>query len=196
MTYPASEVVWYEQVSERHWSLASTLNIDGTEYNSEDTRRIVNELVATSSLHEIIEDTMVYLYRSLLELYTVPQIDTTNIQCFAIGKVFVNTCIRWGLDENQQSVLLGLGAQDSWSRLIILGRTENLPRDVEDRAGIVVGIGMGLDALYKSQTKAEHSWLRLPRAKFNNKSALEFMLEGSFLNLLVVSEMVKRERGI
>ena len=139
---------------------------------------------------------MVYLYRRLLELYTVPQIDTTNIQCFAIGKVFVNTCIRWGLDENQQSVLLGLGAQDSWSHPIISRRNENLPRDVEDRAGIVVGIGMGLDSLYKSQPKAERSWLRLPRAKFNNKSALEFMLEGSYLNLLVVSEMVKRERGV
>ena len=71
-----------------------------------------------------------------------------------------------------------------------------LPRDVEDRAGYAVGISLGLCTLFRESDEAELDWLRLPRRKFEGKSAIEFMLEGDYKNLYVISEMVKRERGI
>ena len=60
----------------------------------------------------------------------------------------------------------------------------------------MIGIGLGLDVLFKGNLKAELSWLKEPRTKLNFKSAIDYMLECGTINLIVVSEMIKYERGI
>ena len=114
----------------------------------------------------------------------------------AIIELFVNTCELWNLNDDQQLTLLGYSSHNSVRRHILDDYLNELPRDVEDRAGYVVGISFGLNALYGGNIEAEISWLQLRRKKFDGKSAIEFMLEGSLVNLFVISEMVKRERGI
>ncbi len=110
--------------------------------------------------------------------------------------VFIKTCERWRLDEEQQWILLGYGADGGVRRRIFFDNSNELSRDVEDRAGYVIGISLGLSALFQDKLEAELSWLNEPRANLNSKSAIDYMLEGGMVNLIVVSEMVKRERGI
>lgn len=114
----------------------------------------------------------------------------------AIIKVFVNTCKRWHLDEQQQLTLLGYSGYSTINAELLAGRTTELSRDVEDRAGFVIGIGLGLSAIFGNQREAEMSWLNLRRNVLDGKTAIEYMLEGSMLNLIAVSEMIRRERGI
>ena len=111
-------------------------------------------------------------------------------------KVFVNTCMRWHLDERQQMILLGYSESSIIDRELLAGRTTELSRDVEDRAGFVIGIGLGLSAIFGNQREAEMSWLNLRRNSLGCKTAIEYMLEGSMLNLIAISEMIRRERGI
>ena len=111
-------------------------------------------------------------------------------------KVFVNTCKRWHLDERQQMILLGYSESSIIDGELLAGRTTELSRDVEDRAGFVIGIGLGLSAIFGNQREAEMSWLNLRRNSLGCKTAIEYMLEGSMLNLIVVSQMIRRERGI
>ena len=119
-----------------------------------------------------------------------------NSSRHAIIDLFLNTCDRWSLNEHQRLTLLGYSQCVSIGHDILGGCLNELPRDVEDRAGYVVGISLGLDVLFGENIEAEISWMQLPRKKFNGKSAIEYMLEGGFINLSVISEMVKRERGI
>ena len=114
----------------------------------------------------------------------------------AIIKVFVNTCKRWHLDERQQLILLGFSGCSIIDRKLLADRTTELSRDVEDRAGFVIGIGLGLSAIFGNQREAEMSWLTLRRNVLGCKSAIEYMLEGGMLNLIVVSQMIRRERGM
>ena len=109
--------------------------------------------------------------------------------------VFVNTCKRWHLDERQQMILLGYSGSIIDGELLA-SRTTELSRDVEDRAGFVIGIGLGLSAIFGNQREAEMSWLTLRRNVLGCKTAIEYMLEGSMLNLIAISEMIRRERGI
>ena len=74
----------------------------------------------------------------------------------AIIKVFANTCKRWHLDERQQMILLGYSGSIIDGELLA-GRTTELSRDVEDRAGFVIGIGLGLSAIFGNQREAEMS---------------------------------------
>ena len=126
---------------------------------------------------------------------TLRQIESSTEQNVVI-KIFIKTCERWRLDEEQQWILLGYRAEGDVRRSIFFGNFNVLSRDVEDRAGYVIGISLGLSALFQDKLEAELSWLNEPRAKLSSKSAIDYMLEGGMVNLIVVSEMIKRERGI
>lgn len=112
-----------------------------------------------------------------------------------IIKVFENTCKRWELTKEQQIILLGYETKDI-ERYEALFGSKKLSRDVEDRVGYVIGIKLGLNVIFGNNLEAEMSWLKLPRTKLNCKSPIDYMLEGSMVHLFVVSEMIKRERGI
>jgi Protein of unknown function (DUF2384) len=81
-------------------------------------------------------------------------------------------------------------------RQILEGRLLAPPQDVRDRAGYVLGISLGLGALFNDSEEAELLWLRQPRSVFGGHSAIEFMLEGRMGNLMVVAQMVAAERGL
>ena len=126
---------------------------------------------------------------------TLQRIESSTEENVVI-KVFIKTCERWRLDEEQQLILLGYGAEGYLQWSIFFANFNVQLRDVEDRAGYVIGISLGLNALFQDKLEAELSWLNEPRDKLNSKSAIDYMLEGGMVNLIVVSEMVKRERGI
>jgi hypothetical protein len=60
----------------------------------------------------------------------------------------------------------------------------------------VLGISLGLGALFDDSEEGELLWLKEPRSALGGQSAIDFMLEGRMTNLMVVAHMVATERGL
>ena len=114
----------------------------------------------------------------------------------SIVDAFAKTCERWGLNCSEQLVLLGYQADHVVGQQVLAGGIAPTSQDVRDRVGYVVGISLGLGALFGDIIDAEIDWLRHPRKWLDGVSPLEHMLEGHIANLIVVAEMVKHERGL
>ncbi|MDE0302621.1 MAG: hypothetical protein OXJ38_05355 [Gammaproteobacteria bacterium] len=112
-----------------------------------------------------------------------------------IFEAFVKTCQRWELDLDSQITLLGCRENISTGHQILSGHIISPSQDIVDRAGYIVGISLGLGALFGEAIDAEIDWLKCPRKKLQNKSPLEYMLEGHLVNLFAIAEMVRHERG-
>jgi Protein of unknown function (DUF2384) len=108
----------------------------------------------------------------------------------------VKTCQRWHLSTSDQITLLGYGGSESLGLQFLEGRLSAPPQDARDRGGYVLGISLGLGALFNDSEEAELLWLREPRPALGGRSAIEFMLEGRMSNLMVVAQMVAAERGL
>ena len=113
-----------------------------------------------------------------------------------IYDAFLKVCQRWKLSRDDQFKLLGFEPKDPFCQRLLSGSIRRASPDVEDRAGDVVSIGIGLFSLFGKSEEAELEWLNHPRARLQNKSPLSFMLDGQMENLFVVDGMVRHERGI
>lgn len=113
-----------------------------------------------------------------------------------IYDAYIKTCRRWDLSRNQQVALLGYPGDLITGQRILNGQLIPQSPDQKDRVTYIVGISLGLGTLFEENIEAEINWLNQPRAKLDNKSPLDYMLEGHMTNLLTIVEMVKRERGI
>jgi hypothetical protein len=111
-------------------------------------------------------------------------------------EAFVKTCQRWRLNERDQSVLLGYGTNAPLAREITSGRYRELPQDVRDRVGYIVGISVGLGTVFDEAVRAELDWLRRPHPKLANRSPLNVMLMGHMAQLITVSDLVAEERAL
>lgn len=113
-----------------------------------------------------------------------------------IFEAFVKTCQRWELDLDSQITLLGCRENVATGRQILSGHIISPSQDILDRAGYIVGISLGLGAVFGEAIDAEIDWLKCPRVKLQNKSPLDYMLEGHLVNLFAIAELVKHERGL
>jgi hypothetical protein len=109
---------------------------------------------------------------------------------------FVKTCQRWRLSDDQQIVLLGYASNPLLAAEFLSGRYLNLPRDVRDRVGYVVGISIGLGAVYNELLEAELAWLNRPHPKLRNQTPLAHMLQGQMVGLMRVNALVAEERAL
>jgi hypothetical protein len=109
---------------------------------------------------------------------------------------FVKICQRWHLSISQQIVLLGYKGSDFMGKEILAGHLLASPQDIQDRTGYVLAISVGLGALFNESEAAELAWLTARREALNGLSALSFILEGRMANLMIVLEIVNRERGL
>ena len=124
----------------------------------------------------------------------VTQAEASNLR--GIIDAFVNTCQRWRLNHDERMILLGYRPHDVIGQQVLAGRVIPSSQDVEDRVGCVVGISLGLGTVFGESINAEIGWIRKPRAKLNDKTAIAYMLEGHMVNLFIIDEMVKHERGL
>lgn len=113
-----------------------------------------------------------------------------------IVDAFAKTCQRWHLSSAEQVVLLGYKGSEFVGEQLLKGRFLALSQDAQDRTGYILGISVGLGALFDEAEVAELAWLTAPREALSGQSALNFMLEGRMANLMVVAGMVARERGL
>ena len=70
------------------------------------------------------------------------------------------------------------------------------PQDVQERAGYVLAISVGLGSLFDDAEDAELAWLNTPREDLKGRSPLACMLEGRMANVIEVALLVNRERGM
>ena len=112
-----------------------------------------------------------------------------------IGNVFSKTIERWELNDLQRNVLLGLEcASNTTAEEVLCG--ENQSRDVNDRIGYVIKIGLGLQILFGSNRQAEVRWMNSKRLSLNHLTPIEHMLQGELIKLVNVAELVNRDRGL
>jgi hypothetical protein len=108
---------------------------------------------------------------------------------------FIKVCERWQLSSAQQIALLGYTENPFVGAQILRGQRYG-GQDVKDRVGYLLGIAIGLRALFNNTVVNELRWLQAERADIGNTSSLNFMLEGKMINLLRVLELVDRERAL
>jgi len=109
---------------------------------------------------------------------------------------FVNTCQRWKLSQHEMLVMLGYGDSPFLGRQILDSRMLATPRDARDRAAYILAISIGLGTMFNEVADAERRWLNLPHSKLNGNTPLAFMLEGRMAHIVLVLQLVERERGL
>ncbi len=110
---------------------------------------------------------------------------------------FVKTCQRWGLSEREQLVLLGLGGDGEFlGRQLLRGNWLSPSQDVKDRAGYILGISIGLGAIFDEDAHAEVSWLKKVHPNVRGTSPLDLMLNGKMASLMMVARLVAEEREL
>jgi uncharacterized protein (DUF2384 family) len=110
-----------------------------------------------------------------------------------VMEAFVKTCQRWRLNEHEQAVLLG---HPPLAREMMSGRYGDLSQDVRDRVGYIVGISVGLGAVFDEAVQAELDWLHRPHPKLADRTPLNVMLMGHMAQLITVSDLVAAERAL
>ncbi|MEM7120730.1 MAG: antitoxin Xre/MbcA/ParS toxin-binding domain-containing protein [Pseudomonadota bacterium] len=113
-----------------------------------------------------------------------------------IVEAFCKICQRWQLDLMSMIMLLHLENVPDLASRILSGEQSVLPGDVEDRMTYVVAISLGLGAVFDDDAAAELDWLTSPREELRGETALSYMLEGTFLNILHVNDFVEELRGL
>ncbi len=71
-----------------------------------------------------------------------------TVQKSGLIEAFIKTCQRWRLNRQQQIVLLGYAGNDFLGAEFLAGRYVNAPQDVRDRASCLLGISIGLGAIF------------------------------------------------
>lgn len=107
---------------------------------------------------------------------------------------FFSITEEWGLDSEQQRVLLGGPGRTTffdWKKK----RKGKLSRDTLDRLSYLLGIYKALHILFSDQTALQ--WLKNPNDDplFNGKSPLDYMLSGQLVTLADVRRYLDWARG-
>jgi hypothetical protein len=109
---------------------------------------------------------------------------------------FIKTCQRWGLTESEQLILLGYRDNEFLGVQLLNGRWLRPSQDVKDRVGYVVGISIGLGAIFDEAVAAEVTWLKTVHPKLGGSAPLGYMLGGRMSAIMTVADLVAEEREL
>jgi hypothetical protein len=111
----------------------------------------------------------------------------------ALFKAALNLFSRWGVNDEQGSVILDLPRRTfaRWKT----GEIGRISRDGQARLSILMGIHKALRTIFRESTRA-YAWIKTPNAAFQGRSALEVMLGGEMADLMRVRRYVDAERGL
>lgn len=110
-------------------------------------------------------------------------------------KAFFRIADRWGLDVEQQMILLGASARSTffkWKK----DEDGHLSPDTLERISYLLGIFKALHILLPNEDAAD-AWIKKPNTAsiFGGKSALSRMLSGRVSDLYVVRQYLDAQRG-
>jgi len=107
-------------------------------------------------------------------------------------KAFFNITSFWNITEEEKKILLGVTSSSyfNWKRNL----NGILSNDQLDRISYVVGIYKNLNVLFTNKKQA-NEWIKKSNSAFNDKSALEVMLQGKIMDLALVRGYLDAQRG-
>jgi hypothetical protein len=107
--------------------------------------------------------------------------------------VFFNITKAWKLKAKEQRILLGQPSESTffnWKK----GNASSISKDTLERVSYIMGIYKALGMLFTLRSQAD-SWIKRPNKAFNDQSALEYMLNGSMINLNEIRRYLDAQRG-
>lgn len=111
-------------------------------------------------------------------------------------RAFFNIARDWGLNTDEQMVLLGGPGRSTFFKWKSAPNTADLKRDTLERLSYLLGIYKALQILLPASTAAD-AWVKKPNTAplFGGKSALDRMLGGNVADLMVVRQYLDVQRG-
>ena len=111
-------------------------------------------------------------------------------------RAFFNIARDWGLNTDEQMVLLGAPGRSTFFKWKSAPESADLKRDTLERVSYILGIYKALQILLPA-TDAADAWVKKPNTAplFGGKSALERMLGGNVADLLAVRQYLDARRG-
>ena len=110
-------------------------------------------------------------------------------------RAFFRISDRWGLDTEQERLLLGSPGRSTffrWKRDL----AGQVPQDALERISYILGIYKALHLLFPDDRQAD-GWVKRPNTAslFGGRPALERMLGGQVADLFVVRQYLDAQRG-
>ncbi|MGF1643364.1 MAG: antitoxin Xre-like helix-turn-helix domain-containing protein [Thiotrichales bacterium] len=128
-------------------------------------------------------------------VYTLATPRITDTQMAAAGlTAFFSIAGEWGLDSEQQRVLLGDPGRSTffkWKKY----RDGQLSRDTLDRISYLLGIYKALHILFSDRTALEWLKNRNDEPLFQGRAPLDYLLTGSLVALADVRRYLDAARG-
>ena len=122
-----------------------------------------------------------------------PQEQTTPSGIMA---AFVKVCERWNLGPAEQVQLLGFPPEDPIGGGLLTGAINATSQDIRERMGYIIGIRISLNGLFDESHEAELAWLHQPRTSLDGNTPIQHMLKRRMINVIQVSDILTRERGL
>ena len=126
-----------------------------------------------------------------------PQNKPSSRDLSAAGlRAFFNIARDWGLNTDEQMVLLGTPGRSTFFKWKSAPESADLKRDTLERLSYLLGIYKALQILLPDATAAD-AWVKKPNSAplFGGKSALERMLGGNVADLVAVRQYLDARRG-
>lgn len=108
-------------------------------------------------------------------------------------KLFFNITAAWELTTDQQMTLLGEPGKTTfykWKK----GEVKGLSKDTLERISYISGIYKALRLLFPSEEQA-NAWPKKPNKRFDGRPAIDEMLNGKIVNLMMVRRYLDGMRG-
>lgn len=116
----------------------------------------------------------------------------TDEEADAMFRAVRNLFARWGLTDEQASILLDLPVRTfrRWKA----DKPGRIDRDGKARLSNLMGIHKALRIIFREPERG-YRWIEAPNAAFAGSSALEVMLGGELTDLMRVRRYLDSERG-
>lgn len=111
-------------------------------------------------------------------------------------RAFFRIAGNWGLNTEEQMVLLGAPGRSTYFKWKSAPESADLKRDTLERLSYILGIYKSLQILLPDTTAAD-AWIKKANTAplFGGKSALDRMLGGNTGDLLAVRQYLDAQRG-
>ncbi|MEW5967479.1 MAG: MbcA/ParS/Xre antitoxin family protein [Pseudomonadota bacterium] len=111
-------------------------------------------------------------------------------------RAFFNIARDWGLNTDDQMVLLGSPGRSTFFKWKAAPESADLKRDTLERLSYLLGIYKALQILLPDAAAAD-AWVNKPNTApgFGGKSALDRMLGGNVADLVAVRQYLDARRG-
>ncbi len=111
-------------------------------------------------------------------------------------RAFFTIARDWGLNTEEQMVLLGAPGRSTFFKWKSVPESADLKRDTLERLSYLLGIYKALQILLPDAAAAD-AWVKKPNSAtlFGGKSALDRMLGGNVADLVAVRQYLDARRG-